>query len=66
MPAGSDAGFVVTAFRPGQGGACLRCLYIHRGSFKQTPLPQLAQQISEHSALRDKYFSCLNSFVLAL
>lgn len=57
MPAGSDAGFVVTPSRPGQYSCCLRCCYIHRGSFKSTSLSDLTTQIQQHGQLKEKFLA---------
>ena len=46
----------VQSSRPGQGGSCLKCLYIHRGSFKATSLPKLVLQLQQHPALLEKFF----------
>ena len=49
----------VSAYKPGQGGCCLRCHYIHRGSFKTMTLPQLESQLKEHPALKEKCLGLL-------
>lgn len=58
-PVGEDASgreppVLVVASRPGQTGSCLKCLYVHRGSFKQIPLPTLVLQMQQHGQLKDK------------
>lgn len=63
-PAGSTAGFVVTASKPGQaGGCCMRCHYIHRGSFKTLTLPDLVSKLREHQPLRDKWLECMKQLM---
>lgn len=47
---------MVTSYKPGQGGCCLRCHYIHRGSFKNLSLNTLETQLTEHAPLREKCF----------
>lgn len=56
VPPGSDQVLLVTASRAGQSGSCMKCLYIHRGSFKSTPLPTLALKLKDHEPLREKFF----------
>lgn len=47
---------LVQQSRVGQGGSCLKCMYVHRGSFKSTPLAVLAVKMNEHDSLRTKLF----------
>lgn len=56
VPHGSDQVILVTASRAGQSGSCMKCLYIHRGSFKTTLLPTLALKLKDHEPLREKFF----------
>ena len=54
----------VTCAKPGQpGGTCLRCSYVHRGSFKGITLTVLQQQMREYPQLKDKC-SGLSSLVV--
>lgn len=55
-PKDCESPVVVTSYKPGQGGCCLRCHYIHRGSFKNLSLNALETQLSEHAPLREKCF----------
>ena len=43
-------------------GSCLKCLYVHRGSFKGMGLAVLVSKMNESQALSDKLF-VLNSRV---
>lgn len=51
--------YLVRSSRPGQGGSCMVCLYVHRGSFKAMQLPNLVLQISENPPLKEKCFGCI-------
>ncbi len=55
-PRDCETPVVVTSYKPGQGGCCLRCHYIHRGSFKSMSLNALEAQLSEHAPLKEKCF----------
>lgn len=56
-PADHPVLILVQASRPGQSGTRLRCLYVHRGSFRSIPLCQLVLNMSQHEALREKCLS---------
>ena len=43
--------------RSSQGGSCLKCMYVHRGSFKQLPLASMVNSLSDHQPLKDKFLA---------
>lgn len=58
-PRDQDQPCLVTAYKPGQGGCCLRCHYIHRGSFKSLSLVDLETKLNENSPLQEKILACI-------
>ncbi|CAK9086276.1 unnamed protein product [Durusdinium trenchii] len=47
-------------------GSCMKCLYIHRGSFKNVPLPVLVSEKAKSEALESKFAKLRSTHVVLL